>query len=90
MSRKANPKTVGVFVVGAVALAVASVIMFGSGRLFTKTYPFMVFFDGAVDGLSAGAPVKYRGVDVGAVKEVNISISSQPTGRVGGRCRRRS
>ncbi len=77
MSGKANPKTVGVFIVGAVVLAAASVVMFGSGKLFAETYPFMIFFDGAVDGLSVGAPVKYRGVDVGTVKEVNISISSQ-------------
>ena len=77
MSRKANPKTVGVFVVGAIALAATSVIMFGSGQLFAKTYPFMIFFDGAVNGLSVGAPVKYRGVDIGVVTEVDIAISSQ-------------
>jgi paraquat-inducible protein B len=37
----------------------------------------MIFFEGAVNGLGVGAPVKYRGVDVGVVTEVNISISSQ-------------
>jgi phospholipid/cholesterol/gamma-HCH transport system substrate-binding protein len=82
MSGKANPKTVGLFVVGALLLAAASLVMFGSGQLFAKTYPFMIFFDGSVAGLSVGAPVKYRGVEIGVVKEVNIAILSQDFGDV--------
>ena len=41
MGRKANPVLIGAFVVGAVALLVAGVVVFGSGRLFADTTPFV-------------------------------------------------
>ncbi|MCC6765300.1 MAG: hypothetical protein IT293_11625 [Deltaproteobacteria bacterium] len=37
MGRKANPVIIGAFVVGAVALAVAGIVMLGSGRFFADT-----------------------------------------------------
>ena len=36
MSKQANKTAIGVFVVGAVVLAVAAIIVFGSGKFFTK------------------------------------------------------
>ena len=43
MGRKANPVIIGAFVVGAVVLAVAGIIIFGSGRLFADTTPFVMW-----------------------------------------------
>ena len=74
MARKASPKLVGFFVVTAILLASAAVLLFGSGRIFSDTQEFIVFFRAGVAGLSAGAPVKFRGVEVGGVKSIRLSI----------------
>jgi paraquat-inducible protein B len=54
MGRKANPVVIGAFVVGAVALLVLGIVVFGSGRLFADTTPFVMYFTGSVDGLPSG------------------------------------
>lgn len=75
MGKRANPALVGAFVVGAVVLAVVAVALFGSGRLFRKTYPYVVYFTGDVNGLKEGAPVKFKGVEVGSVTEIRLNVS---------------
>jgi paraquat-inducible protein B len=72
VSRKANPTFIGAFVVGAVALAVAGVVIFGSGKFFTETKKFVMFFNGSVKGLNIGAPLAFKGVKVGSVKEIKL------------------
>ncbi len=72
MSKQANKTVIGVFVVVAVALAVAAVITFGSGKFFTKKTLFVAFFEGSVKGLRAGAPVTFRGVPIGQVKSIKV------------------
>lgn len=72
MVRKTNPTAIGAFVVGAIALAVIGVAVFGSGRYFTHTEKFVMFFPGSVNGLSAGAPVKFKGVPVGQVTDISL------------------
>jgi hypothetical protein len=46
MSRRANPKLVGGFVLAAIGLAVAAALVFGSFTLFEPTRKFVVFFRG--------------------------------------------
>lgn len=75
MSRRANPRLVGAFVIVAVALAAIGVVVFGSGRLFHETHRFIVYFDQDLGGLSAGSKVKFRGVQVGQVREVLLNLS---------------
>ncbi len=72
---KASPKLVGAFVLAAIALLVVGIVLFTSGQFFAKTTDLIVFFDGNVSGLNTGAPVKYRGVEIGAVREVRIDIA---------------
>jgi paraquat-inducible protein B len=76
MSRKANPTLIGAFVVGAVVLTVLAVIALGAGRYFHKTYEFVLYFSGSVNGLRVGAPVKFRGVEVGSVKDIRLQLDS--------------
>lgn len=78
MGRKANPTLIGAFVVGAIVVAVIGLLVFGSGRLFKRTEKFVCFFTGPVDGLSVGAPVKFKGVAVGAVVDIRLHIKGQP------------
>ena len=72
MSHKANKTLIGVFVVGAVALAVISVLIFGSGRFFTERLTYVCYFQGSVKGLNVGAPVVFRGVRVGTISDISI------------------
>jgi paraquat-inducible protein B len=75
MGKRVNPALVGAFVVGAVVLAVVGVALFGSGRLFRTTYEYVLYFTGDVNGLKIGAPVKFKGVEIGAVKDVLLNVS---------------
>lgn len=70
MGSKANPTVIGAFVVGAVVLIVAAILLFSGGQFFTQKNFWVMYFDGAVTGLSTGAPVRFRGVQIGQVKDI--------------------
>ncbi len=71
-SRRVNPVKVGVFVIGGAVILVGGVLFIGSGRFFRRTHSFISYFDGSVDGLRAGASVKFKGVELGRVERVRI------------------
>jgi len=70
MGSKVNPTILGAFVVSAVVLVVAGVLFFGGGKFFEAKIPYVLFFDGSVQGLNVGAPVIFRGVQVGQVSVI--------------------
>jgi paraquat-inducible protein B len=72
MTKKANPKLIGAFVIGAVALAAIGVVIFGSGRFFAERHAYVLFFPGSVKGLTVGAPVTLEGVTIGTVTDVKV------------------
>lgn len=72
MRREGNPVVIGAFVLGAIALAVIGAMIFGSGRLFRNTSNYILFFPGSVDGLNIGAPVKFKGVEIGSVTDIRL------------------
>lgn len=78
MSSRVTPSTVGAFVLAGVVLAVAVTLVLGSGAFFQDRYELLSFFDGDVTGLDAGSPVRYRGVPIGQVTEVRISLDNDP------------
>lgn len=71
---KISPTLIGGFVLGALVLLVIAVIAFGSGRLFRNTREFVLYFDSSVNGLRVGAPVKFKGVEVGSVKDIRLQL----------------
>jgi len=73
MSKETSKTMIGGFVVGALALGVAAVLVFGSGGVFKKTNKWVLFFDGSVKGLDVGAPVLFRGVQVGSVTDIKLT-----------------
>jgi paraquat-inducible protein B len=74
VSKKANPTLIGAFVVGAIVLVIGVVTIIGSGRLFRKTYEFVLYFEGSVSGLREGAPVKYKGVEIGSITNILLQL----------------
>ncbi len=74
MGKRANPAVIGAFVVGAVALAVAGILVFGSGQFFKQTNRYVMYFPGSVNGLAIGAPVKFKGVDMGQVTDIRLVL----------------
>ncbi|MGH8580984.1 MAG: MlaD family protein [Gammaproteobacteria bacterium] len=74
MSKPVSPIAIGGFLVGAIALLTAALLIFGGGEVFKEKRDFVIFFDSSLNGLNAGAPVKIQGVQVGAVKEIALQM----------------
>jgi len=72
LSKKTSKTVIGIFVVSALALVVASVLIFGSGDFLKDRYKFVLFFKDSVKGLNVGAPVVFLGVQVGEVKDISV------------------
>jgi paraquat-inducible protein B len=77
MSRQPNKTLIGAFVVGAVALAVAALFIFSSGKLFKQTRTFVLYFDGSLKGLDVGAPVNFKGIKIGSVTDIKVQLESE-------------
>jgi len=72
MSARANPTSIGIFVSGAIALAILALIAFGSGKFFSHQDKFIIYFSDSVNGLAIGSPVKFKGVQIGQVESIRI------------------
>ena len=75
MAKQASKTVIGVFVVGSIAMLIAAVIIFGSGDLFKERIKFVMFFEDSVKGLAVGAPVIWRGVQVGSVSSIVLQAN---------------
>jgi paraquat-inducible protein B len=74
MAKQANRMMIGGFVVLAVILMAASLVVFGSGKFFQKTVKCVMYFNEPVKGLSVGAPVLFQGVQIGSVTSITLQI----------------
>jgi paraquat-inducible protein B len=77
VSRKANPTVIGGFVLGAIALVVVALAVFGSGKFFVQRPRAVAFFQGNIQGLAVGSAVNLRGVQVGAVTDIQLRLDVQ-------------
>ena len=77
MSKPVNKTMIGAFVVGAVALVVAGILAFGSGKFLQERQPFVMYFDGSVKGLDEGASVVFQGVKVGTVTDIKLRYNPE-------------
>ena len=69
MSVKPNYFKIGTFVLSALIIVVVGIVMLSGGRWSQKTY-WETYFDESVQGLAVGAPIKYRGVQIGTVERI--------------------
>lgn len=74
MSKRANPLAIGIFMIGAAILAVIGIATFATTTWFDERTTFVSYFEESVNGLEVGAPVKFKGVPVGRVKDLLIRI----------------
>lgn len=72
MAKQVNRTMIGGFVLIAVGILAASIVIFGSGDLFKKSLDYVLYFQESVKGLNVGSPVLFRGFPVGEVKKVVI------------------
>ncbi|MGD9332326.1 MAG: MlaD family protein [Desulfobacterales bacterium] len=77
MAKQANRMMIGGFVVVAVFLLAASIVVFGSGKFFKKTNLYLMYFEDSVKGLAVGSPVLFRGVPIGTVKRLILRTDPQ-------------
>jgi ABC-type transporter Mla subunit MlaD len=72
MNAKGNYFKIGAFILSALAMVVIGIVVLGGGKWLKKTTYWETYFDESVQGLAVGAPIKYRGVQVGTVKEIDF------------------
>ena len=77
MSKKVSKTAIGAFVVGAIVLTVGLVVIVGSGKIFTTAAPCVMHFDGSVQGLNVGSPIKFRGVTIGEVTDIDMILDQE-------------
>lgn len=80
MERKVNYLMVGVFSVLLVAAAIAFVVWVGNKRGGQAQSRYLVYFEGAVNGLATGSAVRFLGVGIGTVED--ITLVTEPDLRV--------
>lgn len=77
MSKQASKTLIGAFVLGALVLIVAGIVVFGSDKFFRKVNKNVMFFENSVAGLQVGAPVVFRGVQIGQVTNIILEVDEK-------------
>jgi paraquat-inducible protein B len=77
---KANPAVIGGFVIGAIALIVIGLLVYGGAGWFVQRNKYVAYFPGSVKGLRVGAPVDFRGVTIGQVTEIRVRFNPEDVG----------
>ncbi len=77
MATPTNYWKLGLFVVVGFVAAVLAVLYFGGGTMRERTVDYVTYFDESVQGLEVGSQVRFRGVTVGEVKDIEIAPDGQ-------------
>ena len=72
MSNKPNTVAIGAFIVGAALIAISAIIFIGGSGWGGDKSKIVMVFDGSVKGLSVGAPVALRGVQIGQITDIHL------------------
>lgn len=73
MLKKKTYFTVGLFVLVGILGATALIIWLGASQYFQKGKTYVTYFDESVQGLQIDSSVKYRGVSIGIVDQINVA-----------------
>ena len=72
MTERSTKTFIGAFVLGALALLVAFILLLGSGSLGAKNPTFVLYFNTSLKGLIQGSPVYFKGIRIGKVNSIQI------------------
>jgi len=72
MNEKPHTVAIGSFIVGALLIAISGLIFLGGSGFSSDRDKVVMVFDGSVKGLSVGAPVALRGVQIGQVTDIQL------------------
>jgi phospholipid/cholesterol/gamma-HCH transport system substrate-binding protein len=72
MRARPNFAAVGAFVLGLGAVAILVGLWLAAGGVSVKRERYVAKFEESVSGVSRGAPVKYRGIPVGSVRDMSL------------------
>ena len=70
--QKANPRTVGIFILTAFFIFIATFLLINRDAFFSRSMKYVMYFQGSIKGLNVGSPVVFNGVPIGRV--IGISL----------------
>jgi ABC-type transporter Mla subunit MlaD len=73
MSAKANYFKLGMFILLAVVVGIAGVLVLGAARFFEKKTIIETYLEQSAQGIDVGSKVKYRGVSIGSVRRISFT-----------------
>ncbi len=76
MSEKPHTVAIGAFVFGALLVALITVVFVLGSGLGKERRTVVMVFDGSVKGLTVGAPVALRGVEIGQVTGIELILDA--------------
>ncbi|PWU05752.1 MAG: hypothetical protein C5B47_08515 [Verrucomicrobia bacterium] len=81
MENKIRPSfyfRVGLFVLGAAALLITALIALGASHFFRPKLLFETYIASSVQGIDIGSPVKFRGLTIGKVSNLEFTFNIYP------------
>lgn len=87
MKSQPNYFKIGLFVILAFFLLAGALVYLGAGRMFRPRIYIETYVDGTVQGVDIGSPVKFRGVPIGRIAEIDFTFNvyDEPSTEVSGR-----
>ncbi|NQY04023.1 MAG: MCE family protein [Halieaceae bacterium] len=76
MNEKSHNVLIGAFIVGALIIALSGIIFLSSTGFGTDRQKVVMVFDGSVKGLTLGAPIALRGVQIGQVTDIRLILDT--------------
>ena len=76
MSEKPQSAMIGAFIVGALLITISAIILVSKSGFGSKSDKVVMVFDGSVKGLTLGAPVALRGVQIGQVTNIELILNT--------------
>jgi hypothetical protein len=71
--RVSSPFLIGLFVTIGTMVIIGVIIWLGSSQFMQENVKYVTYFDGSVEGLEKGSPVKYLGVPVGTISDIKVA-----------------
>ncbi|MFN2328687.1 MAG: MlaD family protein [Chromatocurvus sp.] len=76
MGERKHSVLIGSFVVGSLLIVLAGAVVIGSTGFSGQREQVVMVFEGSVKGLTVGAPIALRGVEIGQVTDIQLLLST--------------